>query len=173
MALSLPLSNGIEYITTMRSANLRAVGNSLCLGINSMFVAASFPAVTIRFQLQLQGARDFRLVPLNADCAVCAKGFAPGANNHCHKCSVKSRGRTVGLAITFVVGALCVIVLVASYLLQPEVNGNVEERNEARSLWRRKLSSFRHAFLKGSPLSAVSIVVVVLQIIIQVRALGG
>ena len=77
----------------------------------------------------------------------------------------------MGLAITFVVGALCVTVLVASYLLQPEVNGNVEQGNKARSLWRRKLSSLRHAVLKGSPLSAVSIMVVVLQIVIQVCAL--
>ena len=113
-----------------------------------------------------------RFVPLNADCAVCAEGFAPGANNHCHKCSKESRGRTVGLAIIFLVGALCVTVLVASYLLQPEVNANVEEGNKARSLWRRKLSSFRQALVKGSPLSAVSIVVVVLQIVIQVRVLS-
>ena len=103
---------------------------------------------------------------------MCAEGFAPGTNNRCHKCSEESRGRTLGLAITLIVGVLCVTLLIAAYLLQPEENETVDDGNRARCSWRRKLSSFRRAFVKGAPLSAVSIVVVVLQIVTQVCAFG-
>ena len=120
----------------------------------------------------MHDAHDCRFHPLTTDCAVCAEGYAPGANNHCHKCSEESRGRAVGLATTFFVGALCVTLLAASYLLQPEEDVNVEEGNETRCLWWRKLSTFRNALVTGAPLSAVSIVVVVLQIVTQVCVLG-
>lgn len=112
-------------------------------------------------------AHNSRLHPLTADCAVCAEGFAPAANNRCRKCSEETKGRTTGLATTFIVVVLCLTLLVASYLLQTEDSGNVE-----RCSWRRKFSAFHNALVKSAPLSAVSIVVVVLQIVIQVGAVG-
>lgn len=108
-----------------------------------------------------------------ADCAVCVADFAPGYSNRCHECDRQNTALVVLCAILAVLLILFIAVVVVSYLLQgfeEGVDGRSSTDNEERRSWRQKLSKVHRSFLKAIPLSAVSIVVVVAQIITQVRA---
>ena len=105
-----------------------------------------------------------------ADCAVCAAGFAPGSSTRCHKCDGQNTGLVVGFATAAVLLMVFIAAVVVSYLVQVSEEGADEADNESRHFWRHKLSRVHRASLKAIPFSAVSIVVVVVQIVSQVRA---
>lgn len=65
------------------------------------------------------------------------------------------------------------IVLVVLYLLEVVRDGANNEQNQLRQWWQEKVSRLHNVFMKAIPLSTIRIVVTVLQIIIQVRSVGG
>lgn len=69
--------------------------------------------------------------------------------------------------------SLLAIVLVASYLLEVVRDGANNEQNQPRQRWQENVSRFHNIFMKAIPLSTIRIVVTVLQIVIQVRSVGG
>lgn len=76
----------------------------------------------------------------------------------------------VGFSTLAMVLALVVAWVVVSDLLQIVGDGAVETPSKTRSWWRGKVSYLRNLFLKALPMPAIRIVVVVLQIVVQVRA---
>lgn len=125
--------------------------------------------------LALTTLSDMHLIPCTfplADCAVCTEGYAPGPSRRCHECSVENMGYTVGFCITVLLLVLFVVVLVVSHLLQM-VGGEARQApGQPQPWWRGKMSRFRSFLVKSIPLSAIRIVVVVLQIVIQVSFFG-
>lgn len=105
-----------------------------------------------------------------ADCAVCAQEYAPGANRRCHECSVENRGYAVGFSITTLLVASILVLLLVSYLVQVVEDGAHQAQNQPRRWWRGKVSRCRKYIVKAMPLSTIRIVVVVMQIVVQVRA---
>ena len=76
-----------------------------------------------------------------------------------------------GLATAAVLLVLFIAAVVVSYILQGAEEEPDEANNNAQCLWRQKLSKVHRASLKAIPLSAVGIVVVVVQILTQVGVL--
>lgn len=109
-------------------------------------------------------SRIFRL----ADCAVCTREYAPGPNRRCHKCSVENRGFTVGFSVTTLLVVSFLVLLLVSYLVQTVGDGV----HRPRRWWQGKMSRFRNFLVKSMPLSTIRIVVVVMQIVFQVRAVA-
>ena len=107
----------------------------------------------------------------HADCAVCAEGYAPGSSSRCHKCSGENKGMAVGFSTTILALALIVALVVVSDLLQIEGDRAVETQNEPQNCLHGNLSHLRKFLVKAIPMSAIRIVVVVLQIVVQVRAI--
>lgn len=95
----------------------------------------------------------------------------PGSSSRCHTCSGGNRGSGVGFLSALLVLALFVTVLAVSYLLERVGDGANEAQNRPRRWWKRTVSSIRTLPVKAIPLCAITIVVVVLQIVIQVRAI--
>lgn len=106
----------------------------------------------------------------HADCAVCAKGYAPGLGRRCNECSGPSRGLAVAFSSMALVMVLVVVILGSVYLLQRVGAGPHREQNLVRRSWQGKLKHYRALLGKVIPLSTIRIVVVVLQIVIQVGA---
>lgn len=67
--------------------------------------------------------------------------------------------------------ALVVTVLAVTYLIDIVGDETDEVQNQPRRWWQKKLSRFHNLLVKSLPLSTIRIVVVVLQIVIQVRAI--
>ena len=67
--------------------------------------------------------------------------------------------------------AMLVALVIVSDLLEVVGDGPDETRNEPRSWWQGKLSSLRLILGNAIPISAIRIVVVVLQIVVQVRGI--
>ena len=65
--------------------------------------------------------------------------------------------------------ALFVAWVVVSDLLQIVVGGAVQTSNNPRRWWQGKLSALRKFLVEAIPMSAIRIVVVILQIVVQVR----
>lgn len=97
----------------------------------------------------------------HVDCAVCDDGYAPGVMNRCHECSEKNRRWSAGLAAAAAVVVLIVTIIVVSNVLR-------DSEDEPTSACPRMVRSSLKWLVKGLPLSAIKIVVVVLQIITQV-----
>lgn len=98
---------------------------------------------------------------IHVDCAVCAENYTPGILRRCHKCSTAHRQLAIGLA-----SALVIFASLAAVWLVP---GPVQEgRNDARLRIRHTIASGYNFIMKALPMSAIKIVVVVLQIITQV-----
>lgn len=111
------------------------------------------------------------LCPVSADCAVCADGFAPGVLNSCHECSGQSRRSAVTLATAGLICTVVAIIFLVSHLLQVDEygsNGNGETALEPRPKWCKTLTTFRNTLVNILPVSAIRIMVVVLQIVTQV-----
>lgn len=105
------------------------------------------------------------LSPLGAaDCAVCAKGFAPGISYSCRECSRDITRSAVGLAL--VVGLA--VLLFAGALLTYLGKGVHDGAEGDRCLWNRKCRSCRDSLGNMLPMRAIKIVVTVWQIISQV-----
>lgn len=106
----------------------------------------------------------------HADCAVCTENYAPGLGRRCIACS----GRNAEVAVTFSTMSLLLVllggVLGAIYLLQRVGADAHQEQNQPRRSWQGKLKRVRVFIGKVIPLSAIRIVVVVVQIVIQVCA---
>lgn len=68
--------------------------------------------------------------------------------------------------------ALFVVLFVVSYLLKTVEDGSNDAQTRPRRWWQGNLPRFRGFLDKPLPSSAIKIIVVVLQIVIQVRATG-
>lgn len=101
---------------------------------------------------------------------MCKEDYVSGASRRCHECSGENRRFAVGFATTVLLLVLLAAVLVLSYLLQVVGDGAHQAQRQPRRWWQEKLSSFRNFLVKAMPLSSIRIVVVVSQIVIQVRA---
>lgn len=77
----------------------------------------------------------------------------------------------VGFSTIILALALLVAFVVVSNLLQIVGDGGVETQSEPHNWLHGKLSHLRKHFVKAIPMSAIRIVVVVLQIVVQVRAI--
>lgn len=77
----------------------------------------------------------------------------------------------VGLSTAVLVLVLFVVWLVVSDLLLVESGGADETPSEPRRWWQEKQSNLREILVKAVPMSAIRIVVVVLQIVVQVRSI--
>ena len=105
----------------------------------------------------------------NSDCAVCVKGYAPDSNYRCHRCSESIRRAGVGAAVVMIVASVLLLVLAVWDIRRAAFDGLENEIN--RSEWQRKMSSCIDVMRKAFPLAALKIVLVVWQIITQVRRL--
>lgn len=103
-----------------------------------------------------------------ADCAVCSDNFALGVSNRCHKCSGDKRILAVGIATAMLALVVFVATMVVSDLLRVGADGTEKAQDEERVGWHRRLLSCHRILVKTLPLSAIRIVVVVVQIITQV-----
>lgn len=112
-----------------------------------------------------------RCLSHDTDCAVCAKGFAPGASHRCHACSGDVRGLVTGLTTAGLVLVLLLVIIAVHSLLKPVSEGVQEGQDGEYCWWPRMISSLHKAVIRAIPFTAVRIVVVILQIVIQVRTL--
>ena len=98
------------------------------------------------------------------DCAVCAKGFAPGISYSCRECSRSITGSVVALGL--------VVFLLAAFLLyhlgSVAHDGAQEGMDMAPRSWKPKRWFCRVSSVKIVPRTAIKIVVTVWQIISQV-----
>lgn len=101
------------------------------------------------------------LVPFHVDCAVCAEGYAPGVLSSCHECSTDDRRWTVGLGMAALSLAVLVVVVMVTYTLRGR-------RGEGSNRCSRNLKCCQNFVGRALPLSAIKIVVVVIQITTQV-----
>lgn len=123
--------------------------------------------------LSQQHVTDTQVPPhdsYHADCAVCAKGYAPGLGRRCNECSGRSRGLAVAFSSMALVVVLIVVILGSVYLLKRVGAGHHREQNQPRRSWQGKLKRFRVLVGRVIPWSTIRIVVVVVQIVIQVGA---
>lgn len=108
-----------------------------------------------------------------ADCAVCAEHFSARIGYSCEECSERTRRLAVGL----VVAALVVVLLAAALVLKDLGSALKDDTGEGmdvrRGLVARKCSMFMGSLMKVLPLRAIKIVVVVWQIVSQVRRGAG
>ena len=104
----------------------------------------------------------------SADCAVCKKNYAEGVSYSCTKCSSANDRSAVGLAVFIAVAALMATTVLLSYLGRG-TDEWAEERSSGRGCWQRFTLNSHDFLLKVFPLTAIKIVVVVWQIVFQVR----
>lgn len=102
-----------------------------------------------------------------ADCAVCAKGFAPGIAYTCRECSVGTMRSAMGLVVAVTMSVFIVSALLLSYLGRVEHDGSEQGMDTYQSLW-EKCWSYPATLVKLLPHRAIKIVVTVWQIISQV-----
>lgn len=117
----------------------------------------------------LPGARYFLLLYPDADCSLCAEGYSRGIAYSCRKCSSDARGSAVGFTITLAVIAVLVTVMVLRRLGTVVDADRGEENDPSQGFARSRCASCQDLMIKVLPLSAIKIVVVVWQIIYQVR----
>lgn len=98
-----------------------------------------------------------------ADCAVCADGYARGVLSSCHECSTETRRWVVALATAVLALAILVVIMVVARTIR-------RERGEGSNGCSRIYMCCHKFLARGIPLSAIKIVVVVVQIITQVCA---
>lgn len=104
----------------------------------------------------------------DADCAVCAKGFSPGMAYSCTKCSGRTKKSGVGVAVTSVIIVPVVAVMLLRYLGRAEDDDTRGRRGASRGFLRQKCDIFQESLSKVLPLTAIKMVVVVWQIVLQV-----
>lgn len=97
------------------------------------------------------------------DCAVCTDGYASGSSYSCHECSGAAGRSATWLAALALVVAVVVLVGLVSDLVR------VVDDNATRTVWGRRRSDCRRFVKKAFPLTAIKTVVVVWQIVTQVR----
>lgn len=117
----------------------------------------------------LFGIHFFPCASRFADCAVCLENYVPRPSNRCRKCSGENRRFAVGFSACAMLLALFVAAMVVSFLLQRVGDAGRQAQNQPRRWWRVKSWRIRNFLAKSIPLSAIRIVVVVMQIVIQVR----
>ena len=103
----------------------------------------------------------------NSDCAVCANGYAPGSNYRCHRCSESTRRAGAGAAVVMIVASVLLLIVAVWDVKRVAFDG--PENEIYRSGWQRNMSSCIEVMRKAFPLVALKIVLVVWQIITQVR----
>ena len=108
----------------------------------------------------------------HADCAVCAHNMASGIRRLCHECSRENtRAGWCVIAVMLILVAV-VVAYVGSNLLEDvrtETNTVNEVEPDTRARGHRLLRNGRKRLVNIFPVSAVRIVVVVLEIITQVQ----
>ena len=129
------------------------------------------PLLTYLHYLMTMLSRAYlpRLLAAVADCAVCAEHFSARIGYSCGECDERTKRPAVGLVVT----ALVVVVLVAALALKDLQSGlkddTREEINVRERFTARKFTIFLSSLMKVLPLTAIKIVVVVWQIVSQVR----
>lgn len=108
-----------------------------------------------------------------ADCAVCEEHYAPGLGRRCQECSEHSTESTWALSALAVLLVGSVTVMFILYLVQNVDDEARREQSQARRWWKEKLTRVREFIAKVVPLSAIRIVVVVAQIVVQVGDIEG
>ena len=104
-----------------------------------------------------------------ADCAVCADGFAPLAAYKCRDCSDTSLPSAEGLAVAMVVILVSVAAVLSAHLMRTIDSGDDVENGVANGSLEQRCVHVENIVVKVFPLMAVKIVVVVWQIISQVK----
>ena len=98
---------------------------------------------------------------------MCANGYAPGSNYRCHRCSESMRRSGAGAAVVLIVASVVLLVVAVWDVKRVAFDGPENEINP--SGWQRNMSSCIGVMRKAFPRTALKIVLVVWQIIIQVR----
>lgn len=102
------------------------------------------------------------------DCAVCSNGFSPGTAHSCHSCAGKRSPAAHGIFFSVLVVASALVVLVVMDLLSL-VNGSEDLGDKMKgSGW----GSIVFRLTGAVPLACFKVVVVIWQIISQVRAVN-
>lgn len=116
----------------------------------------------------------FVLVPAlrRIDCSACSKGFSPGTDYSCRECSYYDTRRAAQIASAVIVGAILFAAGIYTYLGRRVDGETMEGLAAPQSCVRRKCTSFRDSLMKALPLTAIKILVVVWQIVFQVRRAG-
>lgn len=101
----------------------------------------------------------------HADCAVCARYYAPGFAYSCRSCVGDERALAIGVFSAFLVVAVMVVALVIAHLVRKiDHSGGSKSALQTMGCW-----SFIRRVADAIPITAVKIVVVVWQIVTQVR----
>ena len=102
------------------------------------------------------------------DCAACDEGYGSGFLYSCHSCQESDKWVGIGGAVAVLVVAMVVFTLGVTYLVGV-VDRPISERG---GMWERRILNFRDGLVRAIPLTAIKIVLVLWQIITQVKFVG-
>lgn len=102
------------------------------------------------------------------DCAACDTGYAQGSKYSCFSCTGEKKDIAVAWAVMAPLLLLAVGVVVVWDLTG--VRGQSDQRGG--KFWER-IAFFRHRFVEALPMASVKILVVIWQIVTQVRTCAG
>lgn len=109
---------------------------------------------------------------MDADCAVCAEGYAPATGYSCLKCSSGVKLSAIGLTATVIFAAVVMLSILFTDI-KTVVNENEEQgTEEVRDFWEQRYRSCHTFLVNMLPLAAIKIVLTVWQILSQVREWG-
>ena len=142
---------------------------TLCADRQTSVQGYTCRSLRVRAQTHANVAR-LHLPSIVTDCAACAEGFAPWTAFECRQCLDAGRPSSVGLSVTIVIMVIAGAAALSAYLMRAIHSGDVQDETEiTRGSMERRCINLENVFVKVFPLTAVKIVVVVWQIISQVK----
>lgn len=130
-------------------------------------LATRFPFL---LSLTLPGACLSRSPTFKTDCSTCSKGYSAVAGYSCRRCTAKEKGLSAGVAVVVFALFYLLPAIWFGVHLEKMLSGESRGRPPIREGFvERKLVFFWNMVTKVLPLAAIKIVVVVWQIVFQVR----